>query len=147
MGTGRLQQRNGLARAGVTARRTRCRAIGGLGAVTGEPATATPTAPPATTSTVALFFDSGTGIADAVRIDADDLAIGAHCDPGAVSDLRWHVHVRYDVPYGYDGGHVRFLDTVILAPPASFTHVARPRRRCPRTSRARRRSRLRRRRD
>ena len=57
------------------------RAIGGLGTVTTS-ALRHPAGPYRYDIHVALFFDSGTGIAGGVRIDVDDLAIELHCDSG-----------------------------------------------------------------
>ncbi len=101
------------------------RAIGGLGTVTVSPLRH-PDGAYGYDIHLAVFFDSGTGIASAVRIDVDDLAVGAHCDPGSCAICGGTCAFDTTYRYGYDGGRVRFLDYVILAPPASFTHVRTP---------------------
>jgi hypothetical protein len=101
------------------------RAIGGLGTVTTSPLRHRDGASRFDIH-VALFFDSGTGIADAVRIDVDDLAVGAHCDSGGCPACGGTCAFDTTYHYGYDGGRVRFRDYVLLAPPVSFTHVRTP---------------------
>ncbi len=101
------------------------RAIGGLGTVTTSPLRH-PDGNSRFDIHVALFFDSGTGIASAVRIDVDDLAVGPHCDSGACPICGGTCAFDTTYHYGYVGGRVRFRDFVILAPPVSFTHVRTP---------------------
>jgi hypothetical protein len=96
-------------------------AIGGLGTVTR-----------ATSGTsrydvhVVLFFDSGTGIADAVRIDRDDVGVAPRCTAGACSacgDV-----CRLDATYSFTtiGGLALYRDATLLSPPATFMYVRRP---------------------
>jgi hypothetical protein len=74
---------------------------------------------------VALFFDSGTGVADAVRIDEDDVAVQPFCRE-LCPPCGYACAFDATYFYGLDGGDVLFRHTVILEPPARFTHVRSP---------------------
>lgn len=101
------------------------RAIGGLGAVTVSPLRH-PDGNYRYDIHLSLFFDGGTGIANAVRIDVEDLAVGARCDSGACPICGGACAFDIQYQYGYDGGRAKFRDRVILAPPVSFTHIRTP---------------------
>jgi hypothetical protein len=75
---------------------------------------------------VSLFFDSGAGIAEAVRIDVDDLAVGAHCKVEACPICGGTCGFDRRYQYGYVGGRVSFRHYVTLVPPVSFTHTRTP---------------------
>jgi hypothetical protein len=75
---------------------------------------------------VALFFDNGTGVADALRIDADDVAVapvcaGSECPVCGLS-------CTFDATYRFTtvGGLAAFRDMTVLAPPASYAYYRRP---------------------
>jgi hypothetical protein len=97
-------------------------AIGGIGRVTARPA--------ATGEThydvhVALFFDSGTGVADVTRIDVDDI-YAAVCPSTGCTPCGGTCAFDTTYRFGYTGGRVVSVDTVILSPPASYQHVRSP---------------------
>jgi hypothetical protein len=97
-------------------------AIGGLGSVTPSPLTHAD-GNSRRDIHVALFFDSGTGIAEAVRIDADDVATGPNCQKSACPVCGGTCMFDATYQYGRLGGKTAVRHTVLLEPPASFTHV------------------------
>jgi hypothetical protein len=99
-------------------------AIAGLGQVT--PSTSgTPTAPRYDVHIV-LFFDNHTGVADAVRIDADDVAVEPRCTASVcpVCGVSCALAATYRVTT--TGGLGAFRDSTVLAPPASYVRVRKP---------------------
>jgi hypothetical protein len=97
-------------------------AIGGLGRVT--PGTAGTL--PRYDVHVVLFFGNRTGIAEAVRIDRDAVAVASRCTSGtcpACGDV-----CQLDATYSFTtaGGLVPFREATVVAPPASFTFVRKP---------------------
>jgi hypothetical protein len=102
-------------------------AIGGLGRVTESPLTHADGSARRDIH-VALYFDSGTGIADVVRIDADDVNTWATClnsNDCPVCGGTCAFDAMYE--YGYvGGGPALWHDRAILEPPASFKHVRTP---------------------
>jgi len=103
----------------------RVNAIGGLGKVT--PGTSGTLLPfPRYDVHVVLFFDAGTGVADAVHIDHDEVAIAAPvaCTRAACPACGDECAFDTTYTYSYETGQLApFGDRVILAPPAFFTHV------------------------
>jgi len=101
----------------------RVSAIGGLGKVT--PGTSGTLLPfPRYDVHVVLFFDAGSGVADAVHIDHDEVAIAAACTGDVCPACGDECVFDTTYTYSYETGQLApFGDRVILAPPASFTHV------------------------
>lgn len=99
-------------------------AIGGAGSVTpGSSGTLFPF--PRFDVHVALFFDAGTGTADAVRVDADDVAVAPRC----ASDVCPPCSVcAFDTSYSFTsvGGLAPYRDAFTLSPAASYTHYRVP---------------------
>lgn len=98
---------------------TPVRAIGGIGTVT---ARASATLPHYDVH-VALFFDNGTGSAEPVRIDRDDVAVAPRCTTAtcpACGDV-----CQLDAIYSFttSGGLTLRRDTTILSPPAGFSYL------------------------
>jgi hypothetical protein len=98
-------------------------AMGGLGQVT--PGTSgTPL--PRYDVHVVLFFDHGGGIADAVRIDRDEVAVAPHCATTVCPVCGGTC--AFDATYRFttNGGLAAYRDTTVLAPPASFLYQREP---------------------
>jgi hypothetical protein len=97
-------------------------AIGGLGTVT--PGTLLPV--PRFDVHVVLFFDRGTGVAESVRIDRDEVAVASRCTSGVCPPCG--ATCQLDATYRFTtiGGLAAYRDATILAPPASYTHVRKP---------------------
>ena len=117
--------------ANVRARRGSCdgsasgaTAIAGFGQVT--PSISGTTAAPRYDVHVALFFDNRTGVADAVRIDADDVAVEPRCTASVcpVCGVSCALDATYRVTS--TGGLGAFRDSTVLAPPASYVRVRKP---------------------
>ena len=102
----------------------RADAIGGLGSVTLRPARAGDTSNHYDVH-VGLFFDNGSGIADASRIDVDDIAV-ALCTVAGCDACAGACAFDATYRYGFVGGLTAFRDTVILTPSASYQHVRSP---------------------
>ena len=103
----------------------RINAIGGLGQVT--PATSGTLTSPRYDVHVVLFFDSGSGIAEAVRIDRDDVDVGSLCTTDACQTCVGTCAFDQIYRYGYEASRpVAFAHEVILTPPAAFQHIRRP---------------------
>jgi hypothetical protein len=74
-----------------------------------------------------VFFDNGTGVAEAMRIDSDDVAIAPVCTTGPCPTCTGTCAFDATYSYGYEAARpVAFAHEVILAPPASFMHVRHP---------------------
>jgi hypothetical protein len=100
-------------------------AIGGLGTVTWSPLTHIDGSTHRDIH-VALFFDSGSGVADVVRIDADDVANGPICQKGRCPVCAGTCAFDSRYQYGFTGGRTAYRRRTSLDPPASFTHVVSP---------------------
>ena len=101
------------------------RAIGGLGAVTLSPLRH-PDGNSRFDIHLALFFDSGTGIAERRADRRRDLAVGAHCDAGGCPACGSTCSFDTTYHYGYTAGASDSGTTSILSPTVSFTHVRTP---------------------
>ena len=101
-------------------------AIGGLGTVTpGRSGTQSPL--PRYDVHAVVFFDSGTGVAEAVRIDKDDVAVGPSCTGDGCPTCTGTCAFDAKYSYGYEAARpVAFAHEVLLAPTASFMHVRHP---------------------
>jgi hypothetical protein len=99
---------------------TPVRAIGGLGAVTAHGLTTHYDVH------VVLFFDNGSGSAEAVRIDRDDVAVAPRCATGACPACGDVCALDATYYFTTAGGLMPYRDTTVLEPPASFTYVRKP---------------------
>jgi hypothetical protein len=100
-------------------------AIGGLGRVT--PGTSGTLLPfPRYDVHVVLFFDTGTGVAEAVRIDQDEVAVASRCATANCPPCGGTCTFNATYRFTTNGGNALFRDTLILAPPASYMHVRDP---------------------
>ncbi len=100
-------------------------AIGGLGTVT--PGTSGTLLPfPRYDVHVVLFFDSGTGVAEAVRIDQDEVAVASRCTSGACPPCGATCQLDATYRFTTSGGLAAYRDATVLAPPASYTRLRHP---------------------
>jgi hypothetical protein len=100
-------------------------AVGGLGTV--APGTSGTLLPfPRYDVHVVLFFDSGTGVADAVRIDRDEVAVASRCTSGACPPCGAACQLDATYRFTTSGGLAIYRDTTVLAPPASYTLLHQP---------------------
>ncbi|HXU03016.1 MAG TPA: hypothetical protein VN903_18745, partial [Polyangia bacterium] len=100
-------------------------AIGGLGQVT-----------PGTTGQlfqfprydihVVVFFDSGTGVAEGVRIDKDDVAVTALCTSNPCPTCTGACALDATYTFTTSGGLAFYRNSTVLAPPVSYVHIQRP---------------------
>jgi len=118
--------------ANIDARRGPCdgssageHAIGGLGRVVPGPSS-TPSGPRVDVHVV-LFFDDGTGVAEALRIDADDVAVAPMCATGSDCPVCG-LTCAFDATYRFTtvGGLAAFRDMTVLAPPGLFSYLRQP---------------------
>jgi hypothetical protein len=96
-------------------------AIGGQGEVT--PGTLLPS--PRYDVHVVLFFDAGTGIADAVRIDKDEVGVAPRCTGDACPPCGGTCQLDATYRFTTTGGLALYRDQPVLAPPATFTYYRR----------------------
>jgi hypothetical protein len=100
-------------------------AIGGLGTVT--PGTSGTLLPfPRFDVHVVLFFDRGSGVAEPVRIDRDEVAVASRCTTGACPPCGATCQLDATYRFTTSGGLAAYRDTTILAPPASYTRHRMP---------------------
>ena len=102
--------------------KARLYAIGGLGQVTAGMFGALPSYD----VHAALFFYDGTGIAEAVRIDVDDITIQPPCANGVCAPCGGTC--TFDASYRFttNGGLAAYRDAFVLSPPASYVHTRSP---------------------
>jgi hypothetical protein len=74
-----------------------------------------------------MFFDDGTGVAEAVRIDADDVVVAPACTEGGDCPVCG-LSCAFDATYRFTtvGGLAAYRDMTVLAPPAFFSYLRRP---------------------
>ena len=100
-------------------------AIGGLGTI--SPGTSGTLLPfPRFDVRVVLFFDRGSGVADAVRIDRDEVAVASRCTSGVCPPCGATCQLDATYRFTTTGGLAAYRDTTVLAPPASYTRHRMP---------------------